>query len=216
MKFKHLGHSAIYIAPDNTQYGILIDPYCEFDPTKMPLTDIFVTHAHIDHSGNAVNISKATGATVTAIFETANYMEKQGAKVQRVSMGGKLKFPWGFAKFLPAFHSSSFPDGSYGGSAASLLLKVDDKIIYHAGDTCLNQEMKTVKELYEVDYAFLPIGGVFTMDVEEALIAAQWLGAKTVIPIHYNSFDAIKIEDKELKRFEEGLLAQGRSGFAPE
>jgi len=197
---KYIGHSAFEIR--NNEKSILIDPLVssnhKYDWEKLDITDIFLTHAHRDHVGEAIEIAKKKNATITAIFELANYCEEQGCKVNGVNFGGWLNYEWGKAIFLPAFHSSSLPDGRYGGSAASILLDIDNVKIYHAGDTCLNAEMKLVKELYRPGIALLPVGGHYTMDVEHAAVAAEWIGAPTVIPMHYNTFPAI---EADLERF---------------
>ena len=108
---------------------------------------------------------------------------------------------------MPAFHSSSLPDGSYGGNAASILFDIDGVRIYHAGDTCLSSEMKTIKELYAPQIALLPIGGNYTMDFEHAAMAAKWLGVRTVIPMHYNTYPEIQAD---LQRFA-NLIAYGNT-----
>lgn len=118
-----------------------------------------------------------------------------------------MNYSWGRAVYLPAFHSSSLPDGSYGGCAASILLDVDGVRIYHAGDTCLTSEMKTIKELYAPQIALLPIGGNYTMDVEHAAMAAKWLGVRTVIPMHYGTFPEIQAD---LEKFAK-LIAFGNT-----
>lgn len=192
----YIGHSAFYIKKDN--YGILIDPFISQNPKAIfdnnaTVTDIFVTHGHADHLGDAIPISIKTKATITAIFELANYCAQHGASVNPMNFGGKLTYPWGSARFLPAFHSSSTPDGQYAGMPASILFEIDGTKIYHAGDTCLNSEMKIIGELYKPDIALLPIGSQYTMDTNDAIIAAKWLGAKKVIPMHYNTFAAISV-----------------------
>lgn len=194
----YVGHSSIYIESDNC--GIITDPFIsanpntDFDYKNKNITDVFLTHAHADHVGDAIEISRKKEAPITAIFELANICAEKGATVDGVNFGGKLIHEWGYAKFLPAFHSSSTPDGRYAGMPASILFEINGKKLYHAGDTCLNQEMKTVGEFWAPDIAFLPVGSHFTMDTEEAVIAAQWLKAKKVIPIHYNTFPAINID----------------------
>jgi len=100
---------------------------------------------------------------------------------------------------MPAFHSSSTPDGQYAGSAASIIFDINGIKIYHAGDNCLNSEMKVIKEIYKPQIAMLPIGGHYTMDIEQAEIAAEWLGVKTVIPMHYNTFPAINADTERFK-----------------
>lgn len=194
---RYIGHSAFEIKLKNN--SIMIDPFVSinqnYDYKEIEnLTDIFLTHGHGDHLGEALEISKDKDATITAIFELAKYCESQGCKTRDVGMGGWINYDWGRVIFLPAFHSSSLPNGGYAGHAASILFDAEGVRIYHAGDTCLNSEMKLVKELYRPNIALLPIGGTYTMDVEHAAIAAQWIGAQTVIPMHYGTFPTIQAD----------------------
>ena len=194
MQITYLGHSAFEIITNNKK--ILIDPFLVLSPNYnfQGVTDIFVTHGHGDHLGSAIEISKKTGATITAVFELANYCASKGANTNGISLGGWLEYDWGKAIAVPAFHSSSTPEGQYAGCPCGYVFEIDNEIIYHAGDTCLNSEMKAIGELYKPDIAMLPIGGHYTMDIEHATIASQWLNAKNVIPMHYNTFDAIKVD----------------------
>lgn len=193
---KYIGHSAFQVT--NEGNAVLIDPMVKqnkkYDWKKEPIRDILLTHAHSDHLGQAIEIAKDLDIEITAVPELAAYCREQGAKAKSVSLGSWLNFSWGRAVFLPAFHSSSLPDGRYGGCPASIFLEVAGARIYHAGDTCLNSEMKTIKELYAPQIAMLPIGGTYTMDVEHAAIAAKWLGVKTVIPMHYGTFPEIEAD----------------------
>ena len=203
VNIKYLGHSAFLIKGNN--FGILIDPFisqnpvADFDYTKEKITHIFLTHAHSDHLGDAINVSRKTGAQIVAVFELANYCAQRGANAFGVNLGGKLNFDFGWAVFTPAFHSSSTPDGAYGGCAAGIVLNINGITLYHAGDTSLTQEFNTVNELYLPEVVMLPVGSVFTMDIEQASIAAKWLGAKYVIPMHYNTFDLIKTDVHKFK-----------------
>lgn len=207
---KYIGHSAFEIK--NEDKAVLIDPWVDrndkFNWHEEPITDIILTHGHGDHLGNAVEIAKEKDIPITAIFEVASYLEKkEKAKVKSVGLGAWINYSWGRAVFLPAFHSSSLPNGTYGGVASSVLLDVDGVRIFHAGDTCLTGEMKTIKELYSPQIALLPIGGNYTMDVEHAAVAAQWLGVRTVIPMHYGTFPEI---EADVKRFQQ-LIAIGNT-----
>ena len=166
----------------------------KYDWKKEPVRDILLTHAHGDHLGQAIEIAKDLDIEITAVPELAAYCKEQGAKAKSISLGCWLQYSWGRAIFLPAFHSSSLPDGRYGGCPASIFLDIAGARIYHAGDTCLSGEMKTIKELYAPQIAMLPIGGNYTMDVEHAAIAAKWLGVKTVIPMHYGTFPEIEAD----------------------
>lgn len=193
---KYIGHSAFQIT--NDENAVLIDPMVKQNPKydwkKEPVRDILLTHAHGDHLGQAIEIAKDLDIEITAVPELAAYCKEQGAKAKSISLGCWLQYSWGRAIFLPAFHSSSLPDGRYGGCPASIFLDVAGARIYHAGDTCLSGEMKTIKELYAPQIAMLPIGGNYTMDVEHAAIAAKWLGVKTVIPMHYGTFPEIEAD----------------------
>ena len=193
---KYIGHSAFQIT--NGENAVIIDPLVKQNPKydwkKEPLKDILLTHAHGDHLGQALEIAKDLDIEITAVPELAAYCREQGAKAKSISLGCWLQYSWGRAVFLPAFHSSSLPDGRYGGCPASIFLDIDGARIYHAGDTCLSSEMKTIKELYAPQIAMLPIGGNYTMDVDHAAIAAKWLGVKTVIPMHYGTFPEIEAD----------------------
>ena len=210
-KLTYLGHSAFFIEKD--WEGILIDPFitgnplADFDYTKKRITHIVVTHAHLDHLGDAIAISKHSGATIIAVFELANYCIEKGAKAIGVNIGGKLKFNWGTVKFLPAVHSSSNPDLPYGGVAASLLFDIDGTTIYHAGDTSLMPDFSLIGELYNPYYALLPIGGCYTMDMEDAAVAAKMLYSMEIIPMHYNTFPAIKVN---VQKFVDLIEEQGQ------
>ncbi len=203
---EYLGHSAFYIQTQKAK--ILIDPFIlpPLTPFNQEVSDIFVTHGHGDHIGDAINISKTKGAQITTMFELANYCNAQGAKALGVNLGGKINYPWGEAVFVHAEHSSSAPDGSYGGVAAGVVLNIDGFTIYHAGDTAVFSDMKLIKELYKPDVAMLPVGGFYTMGVQEALLAAEFIGAKMVIPMHYNTFDAIKAD---VEAFKTGVVKLG-------
>ena len=200
MEFKYLGHSAFEIETKGNK--ILIDPFLVCVPNYKPenISDIFVTHGHSDHLGSAIDISKNTNAKITAIFELANYCASKGAKVNDIGLGSWNSYDWGKAIAVPAMHSNSTPEGYYAGNPCGFVFQIEDKTIYYAGDTCLNTEMKMIGEVYEPDIAILPIGGKYTMDIEHAVIASEWLGATAIIPMHYNTFDAIKVDIKDFER----------------
>ena len=200
MSIKYLGHSCFELIVSEKK--ILIDPFLAMAPEYdyNNVTDILVTHGHADHLGSAIEISKKTGAKITAIFELANYCASKGAHTNGIGLGSWIDYSWGKVIAVPAFHSSSSPEGFYTGCPCGYVLNIDGKIIYHAGDTSLNNEMKNIGELYEPDIAMLPIGGHFTMDIEHATIASKWLGATAVIPMHYNTFEAINADINEFER----------------
>lgn len=207
MKITYLGHSAFEIVTNKDT--ILIDPFlvCSPNYNYSNVTNLFVTHGHGDHLGSALEISRETNAPVTAIFELANYCSANKVRANGVGLGAWLNFSFGRAIFVPAFHSSSSPDGKYAGCPAGIIFEIEGKRIYHAGDTNLNSEMKVIKEVYKPNVAMLPIGGVYTMDVEAAAIASEWLGANVVIPMHYNTFEAISAD---INKFNKLISAQGK------
>lgn len=203
MKIKYLGHSTFLIKTNNE--GVLIDPFLEFSKDfnnpenfkKENIKTIFVTHGHSDHFGNAMEISKITGAPIVGVFELGNYCLSKGVNAIPAALGGKLKFSWGHATLVPAQHSSSLPNGMYMGVACGIMLNIENRNIYHAGDTSLSSEMNILSEFYAPEISMLPIGGHFTMGIEEACYASKILGSQTVIPMHYNSFPPIRVDINE-------------------
>lgn len=204
MELQFIGHSSFYIK--TAEHGILIDPFIEgnpvadFDFNAHKITDILLTHAHADHFGDAIPIAKKTGATITAIFELANYCAKKGVKSQGANIGGRVKFPWGSIRLLNAVHSSSTPDGEYVGPPVSIFLEIEGKKIFHAGDTSLHSDLKMIGDVYLPDVAILPVGDFYTMGAEEAVIATKWLYPEIVIPMHFNTFDVISADIAKFKK----------------
>lgn len=203
MNIKYLGHSAFLIR--TSKGSILIDPYLiltkDFSNIEYfkgeNLQAIFVTHGHSDHLGSAVEISKITGTPIIAPFELGNFCISQGANAIPACLGGCLNFSWGSATLVPAQHSNSLPNGMYGGVACGIMLNIDGKNVYHAGDTALSSEMEILSEFYAPKISILPVGGHFTMGIDEASFAAKILGSETIIPMHYNTFPPIKIDINE-------------------
>ncbi|MDD3013947.1 MAG: metal-dependent hydrolase [Candidatus Gastranaerophilales bacterium] len=195
INLKYLGHSAFIISDETS--AIIIDPFLTGNPKasdsadKIIVNDILLTHAHSDHLGDAIEISKKTQANITAIFELANYCSKKGANAQGINMGGKIKFDWGYAVWLPASHSSSLPDGKCAGDPASIFINFKGISIYHAGDTGLHMNLKMIGEYYKPEISLLPIGDYYTMGPDEAVQAAKWLRSKSIIPMHYDTFTPI-------------------------
>ena len=208
MQIKYLGHSAFEIETNDKK--ILIDPFLIKCPSYNPsnVVDIFVTHGHGDHLGSAIEISKMVNAQITAVFELANYCSSKGAKANGINIGAWINYDWGKVVAVPAFHSSSTPEGFYAGCPCGFIFEIEGKRIYHAGDTGLNSEMKVIGELYAPEISMLPIGGNYTMDIEHALIASEWLETENVIPMHYNTFDAISVD---INRFEEQIKSKNKT-----
>lgn len=199
MKISYHGHSVVQIKTNT--HTILIDPFISGNP----LTDldagtveadvILLTHGHGDHVGDTIAIAERTGAQVVALNELAVYLGKKGLNAHGMNIGGAYEFDFGTVKFTQAFHSSSIEeDGTfvYTGMPGGIILTVEDKTIYHLGDTALFSDLKMYGDMHEIDLAFIPIGDNFTMGPEEALVAAEWVQAKTVVPIHYNTFPVIE------------------------
>nr|WP_235720407.1 metal-dependent hydrolase [Liquorilactobacillus vini] len=195
------GHATLEIVTANHQ-DILIDPFITGNPlTDLKLSDchpdyILLTHAHADHVGDTLKLAQKNQATVIAIVELANYFAKLGLKTIGLNYGGQYRTDFGSFKLVPAWHTSSLPQADNSslplGNAAGFELRIDDKIIYDAGDTCLFSDMKLINHGQGVDLACLPIGDHFTMGPEDAMIAAEFVKAVHVLPIHYNTFTAIK------------------------
>ena len=203
VEIKYLGHSAFQF--NVAQKQILVDPFLSQSPwyegnlSEFKPNHIFLTHAHADHLGDAIELSKRTGATIHAVFELANYCAKKGAKVNSVNIGGRIEFEWGIVTFMNAAHSSTTPDGEYGGVASSIMFRFQDKRVYHAGDTGLTADLKMIGDVYKPDIALLPVGGHYTMGIKEAVLAAKWLHAKQVIPMHYNTFPQISVDINDFR-----------------
>lgn len=207
---QYLGHSAFYLEG----HGIkaLIDPFIvgeEAEKAAAPyigkdskVNYIFLTHAHDDHVGVALDVAKQTGATIFAVNELAEYYAQQGFKTEGMHIGGRGHYPFGSVKMTIAFHGSSdWKDGKLVFSAmpCGFLIEADGKKVYHAGDTGLTVEM-TLLEAEGVDVALLPIGGIYTMDLDDAVRAAGMIKAKTSVPMHYDTFPVIKADPQEFAK----------------
>ncbi|WP_409021435.1 metal-dependent hydrolase [Dellaglioa sp. P0083] len=200
MKITWLGQSSIQIVTDD-KLTILIDPFIKDNPlVKTTIEElnpdyILVTHAHYDHVGDTIELAKKSGAKVVTINDLANYFEDEGLIVEPLNFGGQLKLPFGSVKLIPAWHTAALViEGTARtlGVAAGFEMHIDGKVLYHAGDTALFSDMKLVNHMEPVDLAFLPIGDTYTMGLEDAAIAAEFVQAKKVVPIHYNTFSKIE------------------------
>jgi len=188
MQLTWLGHACVLLTGSKK---ILIDPFIEGSSVLFTNPDIVaVTHGHEDHFGETVALGKKT----IAITEIAKYLKAKGLPVEGMNIGGTAIVDGVSFTMTQAVHSSWIEEagiGCYGGTAAGFVIGIDGVKVYHAGDTALFSDMKLIGDLYHPDVALLPIGGRYTMGVSEAMIAANFIGAKTVIPIHYNTWDKI-------------------------
>jgi L-ascorbate metabolism protein UlaG (beta-lactamase superfamily) len=181
----------------------MIDPFITGNAlaaTKLAdikVSHILLTHGHQDHILDAVELAKQNDATIIATHELATYLGWQGVKTIGMNLGGSLRLPFGKVKMTQAFHSSGVIVDEqkqivYMGMPAGFVIEMGGKTVYHAGDTGLFGDMKLLGELHDIDLAFLPIGDLFTMGPEDALVAAKWIKTDFVVPIHYNTFPPIK------------------------
>lgn len=196
---RYLGHSAVEVSHDDIR--VVIDPFltgndlAAVDPDELEPTAIILSHGHNDHVGDTVPIAKRAGSLVVSTFEIAEWLQGKALDAHPMSIGGAYQFPWGWVKFSQAWHSSSYTedDGTVVplGNPAGILLKVGESVLYHAGDTALFSDMALYAR-HNIDLALLPIGDNFTMGPDDALEAVRLLKPKTVVPIHYNTFDVIQ------------------------
>jgi len=201
MNFTYYGQSCFLLEAGGKKF--LFDPFItpnplakDIDISQITADYILVSHGHGDHVADLITLAKQTGAMVITMVEIADWVGKQGITNVHPMNFGKTKFDFGTVRMVWATHSSSLPDGSYGGNPAGFVLEVGGKTVYFAGDTSLNYDMKLLADLYNLDYAILPIGGNYTMDVDDAVLCCKYIDCDKVIGVHYDTFDAIKI-DKE-------------------
>ena len=198
LTFNYFGHACFQL--DDGKYKLLFDPFltgnpqAKINPDEIETDYILVTHAHSDHVGDGYDILKRTGATAIGIPEITDF-GGENVKSINMNLGGTLNLPFGFVRMVPALHSS----GIAGGVACGYVVGIGGKVIYFAGDTALFSDMKLIGERDQIDYAILPIGGHYTMDSFDAAKAVEFLGAKNVIPVHYDTWDIIKQNPEELK-----------------
>lgn len=200
MKMTYYGHACFAVEIGGKH--LLFDPFITQNPlakavdVKNIRADyILVSHAHDDHLADAADIAARTGATVVANFEVAEWLGKNGVKkTHGVNPGGSFPFHGGRAKFVHSIHSSSFPDGSYGGVAGGFVVESSEGNFYYSGDTALTLDMKLVSETTRLQFLVLCIGGNYTMDVDDAIRAAGFLGCKEIVGVHYDTFPPIKID----------------------
>jgi L-ascorbate metabolism protein UlaG (beta-lactamase superfamily) len=203
MDIRFLGHACFELTDGDTR--VLVDPFLTGNPkgaveaSELNPTQIFLTHGHQDHYGDIVEIAKRTGAQCVAIVEIAGELEGEGIEnLANPNIGGTVEFDGGWVRLTPAWHTSTTPKGTVT-IPAGLVINVGGKTVYHLGDTGLFTDLQLVKARDHIDVALIPIGGHFTMDRHDAVTAADWVGADTVIPCHYNTFPPIETDDQAFK-----------------
>ncbi len=211
-KLWYLGHSAFYLEGEGIK--ALIDPFLNGNPWNIAkpedfndLNYIFVTHAHGDHLGDTIEIAKNTGATVVSIYEVCQYCNLKGVgNIHPMHIGGSHTFPFGRVKLVPAAHGSSVIENGEVktlGCPCGMLIEVEGKTIYHAGDTGLIADMELIGKYEKVSIALLPIGGNFTMDIKDAAIAAELIKPEVAIPMHFKTWPIIDADPEKFKELVE-------------
>jgi len=204
MNIRFLGHAAFELSDGDVR--ILIDPFLTGNPKaavaadELDPTHILLTHGHADHIGDTVDIAKRTGAAVVAIVEIANELGEDGVEnVSDPNLGGTVTFDWGWVKLVPAWHTSTTPKGTVN-TPAGLIIHFAGQTIYHLGDTALFSDLQlAARRGNAVDVALMCIGGHYTMDRHDAVTAAEFIKAGTIIPCHYDTFPPIETDAEAFK-----------------
>jgi L-ascorbate metabolism protein UlaG (beta-lactamase superfamily) len=208
MDIRFLGHACFELTEGDTR--VLIDPFLTGNPKaaakadELDPTHVFLTHGHADHWGDVVDIAKRTGAHCVALVEIANEIQSNGVEnVSDPNIGGTVEFDGGWVRLVPAWHTSTTPGGTVT-IPAGLVINLGGRTVYHLGDTGLFSDLQLVGRRDEIDVALMCIGGHYTMDRHDAVEAADLVGAKEVIPCHYNTFPPIETDAQAFKSDVEG------------
>lgn len=207
MKITFYGHASLGITI--AEINIIVDPFISANPkashidiNSLEADYILLTHAHQDHILDVEAIAKRTNAIIVSNAEIATYYAKKGFQSHPMNHGGSWNFEFGNLKYVNAIHSSSFPDGTYGGNPGGFVLEGERKNLYIAGDTALTMDMKLIPMRTKLDLAILPIGNNFTMDIEDAIIASDFVECNKILGYHYDTFGFIEInKEQAIKKF---------------
>jgi L-ascorbate metabolism protein UlaG (beta-lactamase superfamily) len=197
MEIRFLGHACFELVEGDAR--VLVDPFltgnpkAAVGPDEVDPTHILLTHGHVDHIGDTVDLAKRTGAPVVAIVELAGEIGGDGVETFDPNLGGTVEFDWGWVRLVPAWHTSTTPKGTVN-TPAGLVIGIGDKVVYHLGDTALFSDLQLVSRRDSVDVALMCIGGHYTMDRHDAVHAAELVGAREVIPCHYDTFPPIQTD----------------------
>jgi len=205
MKLTYFGHSCFLVEAKGKK--ILFDPFISpnelaknINPDSIEADYILISHGHQDHVADAFSIAQRTGAVLVSNFEIVNWFGGQGIQHSHpMNHGGNAYFDFGKVKYVNAVHSSVLPDGTYGGNPGGFLVTSEDKSFYFAGDTALHLDMQLIPRFARLDLAILPVGDNFTMGVEDAVIAADFVQCDRVLGVHYDTFPPIKIDHARAK-----------------
>jgi L-ascorbate metabolism protein UlaG (beta-lactamase superfamily) len=209
MNITYYGHSCFGVEVNGK--NILFDPFItpnelakNIDATNVKADYILISHGHEDHIADAISIAKRTGAKVVCNWEIHSWLNSKGiTNTHPMNIGGKWKFEFGNVKCVSAVHSSSLPDGTYGGNPMGFIIEAAEGNFYYAGDTALTYDMKLIGDYRSINFAFLPIGDNFTMGVDNAIIAAEFIKCRKIIGMHYDTFGYIKVDKEQaIKKFE--------------
>ena len=210
MKFTYYGHATFGVEAGGKK--LLFDPFItpnglakHIDINTVEADYILLSHGHGDHVADVVTIAQRTGATVIGMVEVTHWFKNKGIEKVHGMNYGPFNFEFGRVNLVPAWHSSSMPDGSYGGNPAGFVIQAKEGNFYYAGDTCLMLDMQLIPHYAKLDFAVLPIGGNYTMDARDAEKAATFVQCNKVIGVHYDSFPPIKIDkDEAVQLFKAG------------